>query len=67
MNKEILIDKKEEKKKRVAINQLRNAEDKAGAKARKEKEAPREEERTIRKILYTQKKRKRQKNGMTID
>jgi hypothetical protein len=54
MNKEILIDKK---KKRVAINQLRNAEDKAGAK--REKKAPGEEERTIRKIVYTQKEKKK--------
>ncbi len=57
MNKEILIDKKEEKKrKRVAINQLRNAEDNAGAKRekkRRKKKAPREEDRIIRKILHT--------------
>jgi hypothetical protein len=48
MNKEILIDKKEEKKKRVAINQLRNAEDNAGAK--REKKIRKKEKHLERKI-----------------
>jgi hypothetical protein len=40
-NEEILIDKKKKKRERVAINQLRNAEDNAGAKRAKKKSTSR--------------------------